>query len=92
MGNVALAYNFASAQVKRNLSPGSVVITWNTGGQQYTLTDDGAGSLTGAGTGTVSYSNGLIFINPNPAPSPSDGDYTIDYEDWQFPRVGQCDC
>mgnify|MGYP001160117444 CR=1 FL=1 len=48
MGNVAYAYNFASAQVKRNLSPGSVVITWNTGGQQYTLTDDGAGSLTGA--------------------------------------------
>ncbi len=83
MGNVAYAYNFASAQVKRNLSPGSVVITWNTGGQQYTLTDDGAGNLTGAGSGTVSYSNGLIFINPNPAPSPSDGDYTIEYEDWQ---------
>lgn len=83
MGNVAYAYNFASAQVKRNLSPGSVVITWNTGGQQYTLTDDGAGNLTGAGNGTVSYSNGLIFINPNPAPSPSDGDYTIEYEDWQ---------
>ncbi|MED5466584.1 MAG: hypothetical protein VX671_03355, partial [Pseudomonadota bacterium] len=83
MGNVAYAYNFASAQVKRNLSPGSVVVTWTTGGQQYTLTDDGAGNLTGAGTGTVSYANGLIFINPNPAPSPTDGDYTIEYEDWQ---------
>ncbi|PPI86211.1 hypothetical protein KEHDKFFH_02505 [Marinobacter maroccanus] len=83
MGNIAPTYNYASAQIKRNLSPGSVVVTWNTGGQQYTLTDDGAGNLTGAGTGTVSYSTGLIFINPNPAPAPSDGDYTIDYEDWQ---------
>lgn len=83
MGMVAPTYSYASAQVKRNLAPGSVVVTWNTGGQQYTLTDDGAGNLTGAGSGTVSYSNGLIFINPNPAPSPSDGDYTIDYEDWQ---------
>lgn len=83
MGMVAPTYNYASAQVKRNLSPGSVVVTWNTGGMQYTLTDDGAGNLTGAGSGTVSYSNGLIFINPNPAPAPSDGDYTIEYEDWQ---------
>ncbi|MBY6070592.1 hypothetical protein KUV35_04770 [Marinobacter salsuginis] len=83
MGMVAPTYNYASAQVKRNLSPGSVVVTWNTGGQQYTLTDDGAGNLVGAGSGTVSYSNGLIFINPNPAPAPSDGDYTIEYEDWQ---------
>tara|TARA_Y100001001_G_scaffold164816_1_gene199162 strand:- start:6020 stop:8137 length:2118 start_codon:yes stop_codon:yes gene_type:complete len=83
MGMVAPTYNYASAQVKRNLSPGSVVVTWNTGGMQYTLTDDGAGNLTGAGSGTVSYSNGLIFINPTPAPAPSDGDYTIEYEDWQ---------
>ena len=83
MGNIAPTYSYASAQIKRNLSPGSVVVTWNTGGQQYTLTDDGAGNLTGAGSGTVSYSNGLIFINPNPAPAPSDGDYTIEYEDWQ---------
>lgn len=83
MGNIAYSYNFASAQVKRNLAAGSVVITWSTGGQPYTLTDDGAGNLTGDGTGTVSYSNGLIFINPNPAPAPSDGNYTIEYEDWQ---------
>src|SRR5690606_19757383 len=83
MGNIAYSYNFASAQVKRNLAAGSVVITWSTGGQPYTLTDDGAGNLTGDGTGTGSYSNGLIFINPNPAPAPSDGNYTIEYEDWQ---------
>lgn len=83
MANIAPTYSYASAQIKRNLSPGSVVVTWNTGGQQYTLTDDGAGNLTGAGSGTISYSNGLIFINPNPAPAPSHGDYTIDYEDWQ---------
>lgn len=83
MGMVAPAYYNASASIKRNLSPGSVVVSWNTGGQQYTLTDDGAGNLTGAGSGTVSYANGLIFINPNPAPAPGDGDYSIDYEEWQ---------
>lgn len=83
MGNIAPTYSYASAQIKRNLAPGSVVVTWNTGGQQYTLNDDGTGSLTGAGSGTISYSNGLIFINPNPAPSPADGNYTIEYEDWQ---------
>ncbi|OEY66796.1 hypothetical protein [Marinobacter sp. X15-166B] len=76
-------YHYASASIKRSLSPGSVVVNWNTGGQPYTLTDDGAGNLTGDGSGTVSYSTGLIFINPNPAPTPSDGDYTIDYQDWQ---------
>ncbi|MCK7547198.1 hypothetical protein ACFQGA_09600 [Marinobacter koreensis] len=84
MGNVASIYEYGSVQaVKRNLAAGSVVVTWNTGGQQYTLTDDGAGNLTGDGSGTISYSKGLIFINPNPAPAPSDGDYTIEYEDWQ---------
>lgn len=84
MGMVAPSYTFGSVQgVKRNLAAGSVVVTWSTGGQLYTLTDDGAGGLTGSGSGTISYANGLIFINPNPAPAPSDGNYTIDYEDWQ---------
>lgn len=84
MGMVAPSYTFGSVQgVKRNLAAGSVVVTWNTGGQLYTLTDDGAGGLTGAGSGTISYATGLIFINPNPAPAPSDGNYTIEYEDWQ---------
>ena len=83
MGNIAPRYNYASAQVKRNLSPGSVVVTWNTGGEQYTLTDNGDGSLSGDGSGTVSYATGQIFINPDPAPAPSDGNYTIQYEDWQ---------
>ena len=83
MGMVAPSYNYSSVQnVKRNLSPGSVVVTWNTGGTQYTLTDDGQGNLAGDGGGTVSYANGLLFLNPNPAPNPSDGDYSIDYEEW----------
>lgn len=83
MGNAAPAYNFYRPELKRNLAPGSVVVKWTTGGQQYTLTDDSAGKLTGAGSGTVSYAKGLIYINPTPAPAPTDGDYTIEFEDWQ---------
>ncbi|MFP3979173.1 hypothetical protein [Marinobacter sp. KMM 10035] len=83
MGNVAPMYNFHRSELKRNLAPGSVVVKWNTGGQQYTLTDDSAGGLTGAGSGTVSYAKGLIYINPTPAPAPVDGDYAIEFQDWQ---------
>ncbi len=80
----APTYNFGSIQgVKRNLAVGSVSVTWITGGQQYTLTDDGAGGLTGAGTGTISYATGLVFINPDPTPAPSDGDYTLQFDEWQ---------
>jgi len=84
MSGVTPSYDFGSVQViKRNLSPGSVVVKWTTGGLNYTLNDSGNGALTGDGTGEVSYANGLVFINPNPAPAPSDGDYTIDFEEWQ---------
>lgn len=84
MGAVAPTYQYGSVQgVKRNLSAGSVVVKWTTGGTQYTLTDNGQGALTGDGSGTISYGTGLLFLNPSPAPSPADGDYTIDYEDWQ---------
>ena len=83
MGMVAPAYTYQAPEPKRNLAPSSVVVKWFTGGFEYTLTDDGAGGLTGDGSGTVSYANGLIFISPSPAPAPGDGNYTIEYEDWR---------
>ena len=83
MGMVAPSYTYQTPEPKRNLAPSSVVVKWFTGGLEYTLTDDGAGGLTGDGSGTVSYANGLIFINPSPAPAPGDGNYTIEYEDWR---------
>lgn len=41
-------------------APSSVKITYRAMGRTYTLTDDGAGNLTGAGSGTVNYTTGSI--------------------------------
>ena len=72
-----------SPEIKRNLAPGSVKGSWTTGGQTYQLTDDGAGKLAGAGSGEVSYATGALIFNPQPTPAPADGDYTVEFEDWQ---------
>jgi hypothetical protein len=84
MGSTSPSYSYVSVtNVKRNLQPGTVVVTWSTGGQQYTLTDAGDGTLTGDGSGEVSYATGQLFLNPSPVPAPGDGDYSIDYQEWQ---------
>lgn len=43
-------------------APSSVKITYRAMGRTYTLTDDGAGNLTGAGSGTVNYITGSISV------------------------------
>jgi len=84
MGNIAVSsYQFHSAPIKRTLEPGTVTVSWNTGGTGYSLTDDGTGNLTGDGSGAIAYATGQLFLQPNPAPAPSDGEYTIAYSDWQ---------
>src|SRR5690554_2375575 len=80
---IAPSYRFNSVpNAKRTLQPGSVEINWTIGSDNYLLQDNGDGTLTGHGTGTVSYATGLIFINPDPLPSPNDGDYSISYLEW----------
>lgn len=48
---------------------GSLRIGWNDGSARL-ATDDGAGNLTGAATGTVDYSAGVVRISPNTLPAP----------------------
>jgi len=78
-----MSITLSTTQEKRPIAPLSIAVSWFSGGTAKTLTDDGAGNLTGDGTGTVSYATGLIFISPDPAPAATDGDYTIDYTDWR---------
>ena len=43
-------------------APNTIVISYMALGVWYTVTDDGAGALTGAGAGTVNYANGAIAL------------------------------
>lgn len=46
------------------LEPGSVVVTWESGGVLKTATDNGTGGFTGDGTGSITYSSGFIALKP----------------------------
>lgn len=50
-------------------TPSSVSITWTDGAATRAVTDNGAGGLTGDGTGTVDYQNGLLILIPNNLPA-----------------------
>lgn len=67
---------------RRNITPNTLTIEWSTGGTSYSLTDDGAGNLTGNGSGDVEYWGGKVFFRPNPAPTPADGDYQVSYNEF----------
>ncbi len=58
------APEFAYALPHQALKPGSVTVGWMSGGVAQTLTDDGAGLLTGDGTGQVNYASGRVFVRP----------------------------
>lgn len=49
-------------------APNTVVVSYMAQGVWYTLTDDGAGQLTGAGVGTVNYANGSIAVTTQALP------------------------
>ena len=84
-GHAAGMYRIPS--ITRRLNPGSVVVNWTTGGSSYSLTDNGDGTLSGDGAGTVSYASGELYLNPSPAPSAEDGDFSFEYERWQDTAV-----
>jgi hypothetical protein len=49
-------------------APNTVVVSYMAQGVWYTLTDNGAGQLTGAGVGTVNYANGSISVTTQALP------------------------
>ncbi|WP_019654021.1 hypothetical protein [Variovorax atrisoli] len=51
------------------IEPGGLSITWNDGTAR-TVTDDGAGNLTGDGTGSVNYAKGSFRLSPTLLPPP----------------------
>lgn len=57
--NLGQAYVF---QLKPLPAPGTVIITYWSLGQRYTIADDGAGQLTGAGSGLMSYATGVVPV------------------------------
>ena len=57
--NRGLSYVFSLAPVPE---PSSITITWVGLGNRQSLVDDGAGGLSGAGAGTVTYSTGSIAL------------------------------
>lgn len=55
--NVGSVYVF---QLQPLPAPGTVVINYWSVGQRYTVYDDGAGQLTGSGSGLMSYTTGIV--------------------------------
>ena len=55
------SWEVAQAPIK----PGTVTVTWQSGGATRTVTDNGTGDLTGDGTGSVNYATGQISLQPS---------------------------
>jgi len=49
-------------------APGSLRVSFRALGRNYTLTDDGAGRLTGAGAGTITYATGAVAVTLDALP------------------------
>lgn len=58
----------SEAKGSKALDPNSVALTWTVGATTYTATDNGFGVLTGDGTGSVDYSQGVVRLIPNILP------------------------
>lgn len=57
----------SDAKGAKTIKPGALSITW-TDGTLKTVTDDGAGNLTGDASGTVNYGNGVVLLSPTVLP------------------------
>ena len=55
------SWEVAQAPIK----PGTITVTWQSGGATRTVTDNGTGDLTGDGTGSVNYATGQISLQPS---------------------------
>ncbi|MGB7422889.1 MAG: hypothetical protein WA917_13600 [Comamonas sp.] len=64
------------ASVGKSIVPGTLVIGYVSGGVAKTVTDDGAGKLTGDGTGTVDYPSRSVLLRPSSMPDPA-GEFAV---------------
>jgi len=62
----ATARSYFTGSLGAIAAPGTVTITW--GGNS--VTDNGAGGFTGAGTGTIDYATGAFELSPDTLPAP----------------------
>lgn len=62
----------------QGLNPGSISITWDDDGTPKTATDAGDGTFTGDATGTISYSQGVVWFMPTVIPE-SGTAYNVSY-------------
>lgn len=60
------------------LEPGSVVVTWESGGVLKTATDNGTGGFTGDATGNITYNSGFISLKPLAMIDPG-GEFNTEY-------------
>jgi hypothetical protein len=63
---------------EKPVQPGSLTISWESGGSTVTATDNGSGVITGSATGTIDYASGEIVFKPTLLPS-SGTEFTYDY-------------
>ncbi len=58
------APEFAWELAQKPIKPGSLTISWDSGGSTRSVTDDGAGALAGDGAGEANYATGQIYLRP----------------------------
>jgi hypothetical protein len=72
-GDTAIQIPAIQITLSSGVKTGSVSITYTAGGSTKTVTDDGAGNLTGNGTGSIDYGGGIITLRPSSLPNPGAG-------------------
>ena len=73
------APEFAWAMPHQGIKPGSVVVTWMSGGVLKTATDNGSGAFTGHAAGEIDYASGKIYLRPT-AMIDAGGEFQTAYE------------
>lgn len=66
---------------KTDIEPGSLTLTWTSGGVVKTATDNGTGLITGNATGEIEYPTGRLFFKPGAGSFPDPGaQFVVEYE------------
>lgn len=70
-------WSFALANT--HIVPGTVSVSWTSGGLTKTATANAVGTFSGDATGNVNHASGMVFLKPS-AMIDSGGDLSIDYQ------------